>query len=233
MLLGCVLGVVLMFALVPGCPSAAPPGGDGGPAPGEIGGRCLSDGSCTEGFCFALDNTCVRCFEEGVACTNSEQCCEDLVCTDGVCAEPAACTTNDDCPEGQICQDGVCVEAPTCATDDDCPDGQICQDGVCVAGPVELRFPYRTTAFDHAPHMTDFGLACTDCHHTEPANAAGQACSACHADEWIAGVPKLKEAMHTTTGEETGNSGCRSCHAQTTEDGSWQCSFCHTELNDL
>lgn len=122
---------------------------------------------------------------------------------------------------------------PECTTDEECPEGQICQDGVCVAGPVELRFPYRTTAFEHAPHTTDYGLACADCHHAEPANAARQACNACHADEWIAGVPKLKEAMHTTTGEETGNSGCRSCHAQTTEDGSWQCSFCHTELNDL
>ena len=245
--LGCLLGVGLMFG---GAACQQPTGGDGGPAAGEIGGACL-DGTCTEGFCLATNNTCVRCFEEGVACTNSEQCCEGLECVDGECAEAAPCESNDDCPDGQICENGECVEAPPvpCEANEDCDDGlycngvetcveEVCQAGTdpceegqtcdeetdtCVAGAVESPYA-EAVAFDHDSHMTAEGLVCTDCHHAEP-NAAGQSCDTegCHADEWLGGVPKLKEAQHWT---------CRTCHDARAGEAV-RCDTCHTALKDL
>jgi hypothetical protein len=225
--LGCLLGVGLMFG---GAACQQPPaGGDGGPAAGQIGGACLDDGTCTEGFCLATDNVCVACFEEGVACTDTEQCCEDLECIDGECAEaapPVPCETDEDCDDGLYCN-GVetCVEEVCQAGTEPCEEGQTCDEetDTCVAGVVES--PYATVEFDHNLHTAAEGLSCTDCHHAEPVNAAGQGCGAegCHAGEWLGGVPKLKEAQHWT---------CRPCHDERAGE-TVRCDTCHTELLDL
>ncbi len=99
-------------------------------------------------------------------------------------------------------------------------------------GAGALESPYETTAFSHPDHMEAFD--CTTCHHTEPVDAKLAACDVCHLDEWTDGVPPEKEAMHTPSGvSEVGNAGCRACHNQTTEDGLWDCSFCHTALDEL
>ena len=222
--LGCLLGVFLVFG-APAC-QQPPGGGDGGPAAGEIGGACLDDGTCTEGFCLAADNVCVECFDEGVACTDTEQCCEDLECIDGECAEapvPVACETDEDCDNdlfcdgAETCVDNVCQDGTN-----PCEEGQTCDEetDTCVAGAVD--FPYATVEFDHDMHMGAEGVTCTDCHHAEP-NAAGQGCDVCHADEWLGGVAKLKEAQHGT---------CRPCHDEQAGE-TVRCDTCHTQLKDL
>ena len=139
---GVALSVMALFALMPGCQAGAGGGGDGGPAPGEIGGDCLSDGTCTEGFCLATEGVCVRCFEEGVACTNSEQCCEGLECTDGVCTEiPVDLCEGVECDEGFECdpETGDCVAIPVgCEVDEDCDDEDLCTTDACVEGVCEF-----------------------------------------------------------------------------------------------
>ena len=211
--LGCLLGVFLVF----GAPACQQPSGGGG--------------------------------EEPVGCTTDEDCPEGQVCQDGQCVEPAApCETDEDCPEGQVCEDGECVEAPPvpCETDEDCDNGlfcdgvetcvdDVCQDGTnpceegqtcdeetdtCVAGAVD--FPYATVEFDHEMHEGAEGVTCTDCHHAEP-SAANTGCGVCHADEWLGGVPKLKEAQHWT---------CRPCHDGRAGE-TVRCDTCHTQLKDL
>lgn len=91
--------------------------------------------------------------------------------------------------------------------------------------------PYTQVAFtckEHQAHVDD----CATCHHPEP-NAADKACDKCHSrsegrvvKEFNAFVPRLKEAMHNP------DRGCRACHDDTTEDGLWDCSHCHTELTE-
>jgi hypothetical protein len=84
----------------------------------------------------------------------------------------------------------------------------------------EAKFPYKTHEFDHDQHSAT--LACTSCHHE---GAGTVACSICHADEWLDGVPKVKEAKHMT---------CRACHdamAGGTERA--RCDTCHTDLKNL
>ncbi|MBN2563490.1 MAG: hypothetical protein JXQ75_21435 [Phycisphaerae bacterium] len=68
--------------------------------------------------------------------------------------------------------------------------------------------------------------ACTACHHVADGtktDATGKACALCHnPDEVVGGIPVLKDVMHSSTG------GCRACHNQQNEDGTWDCSFCHS-----
>ncbi|MHC4093838.1 MAG: cytochrome c3 family protein, partial [Planctomycetota bacterium] len=88
------------------------------------------------------------------------------------------------------------------------------------AGGVDL--PYQQVEFDHGTHQE--AQSCDTCHHRFDVSCDS---SDCHASEWIAGVPNLKDAMHNPDG------GCRGCHDTRTEDGLWDCSQCHTALNDL
>ena len=94
---------------------------------------------------------------------------------------------------------------------------------------------YRQVAFNRELHGCVTGATegldeCMACHHEQP-NAANQACIACHSRteghfsaKLDAFVPRLKDAMHNP------DSGCRSCHDETTDDGLWQCSMCHKGL---
>jgi hypothetical protein len=122
------------------------------------------------------------------------------------------CETDDDCGEGEFCVDSQCV--PGCGADDDCDEDETCIDGECLAAA-----PYETHEFDHDAHSAAY--SCDTCHH---AGMTGCDASGCHAEEWVGGVPSLKDAMHNPEG------GCRSCHNETTEDGLWDCTQCHTAL---
>ncbi|UCG17378.1 MAG: cytochrome c3 family protein [Phycisphaerales bacterium] len=135
----------------------------------------------------------------------------------GCPAPPPApeCTTDADCPQGQRCDGGQCVTIPPeCEADDDCEADEVCLDEECAPAA-----PYETHEFDHEAHSAAF--SCDTCHH---AGIMGCDASGCHAEEWIAGVPSLKDAKHNPDG------GCRSCHNETTEDGLWDCTQCHTGL---
>lgn len=181
------------------------------------------------------------CPSTGTECTANDDCPDGQICQDGDCVVPAPeCTTSEDCSNGQVCQDGECVP---CDADADCDDGlfctgaETCVDGACQAGTEPCAegqtcdeandectggavvSPYSTVEFDHDFHMTAEGVTCTNCHHAEP-NAAGTACDVCHLDEWLGGVPKLKEAQHWT---------CRTCHDERAGERV-RCDTCHTAL---
>jgi hypothetical protein len=79
---------------------------------------------------------------------------------------------------------------------------------------------FETVTFDHTFHMGAFD--CTMCHH-----AGVVACDTCHdRDEVVDGVPVLKDVQHNPD-----NYGCWSCHDVRNDDGTRDCSFCHTELD--
>lgn|GEM_PF-1853240 len=186
---------------------------------------CTTDDDCPEGY--VCDVETGECVPAPAACTTDEECDDGLFCN-GVetCdVEAGACLPGTNpCAEGQTCDEetDTCVSEPIeCTTDDDCPDGQFCNTETGLCEPAQ---PYDNVEFDHNFHM---GLGnCASCHHAEP-QSAGMACNACHLDEWVGGTPKLKEAMHDP------DAGCRQCHDDRTEDGLWDCSFCHTDLNRL
>ncbi|MCP4590232.1 MAG: cytochrome c3 family protein [bacterium] len=177
-------------------------------------------------------------------CGTDADCADGETCANGQCVtQTAECTSDADCPTGQVCQSGHCVpEAAECTTDADCDDGLYCTgtatcvQGDCQAGtdpcaigttcnedtdtcdPMGSPSPYATHDFDHDFHAT-FG--CEACHHI---GNVGCDAEGCHAEEWIGGVPNLKEAMHET---------CGTCHTDTTADELWDCTKCHTSLLDL
>ena len=98
-------------------------------------------------------------------------------------------------------------------------------------GSIAPASAYAQVAFDHEQHLADVG-DCSGCHHPQP-DAAEKACDECHGRrevrfiaEFDTDVPKLKDAMHDS------DRGCRSCHDATTEDGLWDCGYCHTALGD-
>lgn len=84
--------------------------------------------------------------------------------------------------------------------------------------------------FNHKEHATEYGIACTECHHNykdgknvwkegDPV----QECSACHDPEKTVGkVKKLQNAFHTN---------CRDCHKKVDEEGKnapyKKCTDCH------
>ena len=198
------------------------------------------------------------CLFPPATCTTNADCPEGEVCVDGECvAEPVGCTTDADCSEGEVCVDGECAAAPVgCTTDAECDDGLFCtgtetcvngecQEGTdpCTAGQVcdeetdtcaAEASTYATNAliddFDrvHGLHQAA-GFGCDPCHHTEPVDAGFNSCTMCHSDD----PNELNSFKQVAHDEDEDDNGCRSCHNQTTEDGLWDCTVCHTALLDL
>jgi len=151
---GLAMSVVALFALVPGCPSAAP--GPGAECADE-GEACNVDADCC-GDLVCVDDACAEApvdLCEGVECPEGQECdpatgdcvpvdpCEGVVCDDeDLCTtdecDPATgdCVFTDvECPEGEVCdpETGECVE-PECATDEECDDDDLCTTDACVGG---------------------------------------------------------------------------------------------------
>ncbi len=163
-------------------------------------------------------------------CTTDADCPGDQVCnlTTGQCGEPAVpCTSDDDCDDGEVCNvdTGECELAPTgCTSDDDCEEGEFCDTGTgeCVVN----EQVYETAEFDHDFHRFDQVIGCTQCHHEGAGLDTG--CDTCHnRDEVVGGIPVLKDAMHNP------DTGCWFCHDDRNDDGTRDCSVCHTGLDDL
>jgi hypothetical protein len=81
------------------------------------------------------------CAVVGEECGEDADCCDDLVCTEGTCQEPAvcagegeACEEDGDCCAG-ICCVGACRDIECCIDEPDpnarCPEGTSCFEGVC------------------------------------------------------------------------------------------------------
>ena len=166
----------------------------------------------------------------GTACPPPPPCTSDADCTGGqvcdtatgVCVEePVGCTSDEDCAEGEVCNTdtGECEpEVTGCMSDDDCEAGEFCdtQTGECETNEAL----YETVTFDHDFHSGTFD--CGSCHHD---GAGFSVCSTCHnRDEVVGGIAVLKDAMHDPDG------GCWSCHNEQNDDGTRDCSVCHTAL---
>ena len=195
-------GILGVGMMVPGCPESAPPP----PTP-----ECTTNADCDEG----------------------EVCNEDGECE----AAPAPeCTSNGDCDEGEVCnEDGECEAAPTpeCTSNGDCDEGEVCnEDGECETAPV-VEDPYETNVFMdefnrvHGLHQAAFP-DCTTCHHSDPPAGLSR-CSECHSLD----PNEFNSYKFVAHDENESGDGCRSCHSgETTDDGAWRCSFCHTALLD-
>ncbi|UCE58668.1 MAG: hypothetical protein JSU63_14640 [Phycisphaerales bacterium] len=157
-------------------------------------------------------------------CATDADCPDGQVCntTTGLCeAAPAGCTSDDDCEEGETCDTdtGDCIGAAGCTSDDDCADGEFCDvvTGECITN-VNL---YANVAFDHDYHEGAF--TCDWCHHD---GAGFDTCDTCHdRDEVVGGLRVLKDVQHDPEG------GCWECHSVANDDGTRDCSFCHTDLD--
>jgi hypothetical protein len=84
-------------------------------------------------------------------------------------------------------------------------------------------YPYSEVRFDHTEHME--AVECESCHHE---GASTTKCAVCHdRHDVVAGVRILQDIMHSPDG------GCRQCHDDRNPDDTWDCSFCHRELDHL
>ena len=245
--IGLVLGVGMMFGIA-GCPTSQP-----GPGPAD---ECTTNDDCPEGQ-VCQNGDCVTPEPEPCEADEDcpeGQVCENGEC---ITPEPEPCETDEDCPEGQVCEDGECVEPEpaACEADEECDDGEFCNgtetcvEGECQAGtapctadqvcdeetdacdpaPAGEAFAESNVLFDdfervHGLHQDSAAVNCTDCHHDAPVPAGFVSCFDCHSDN-PAEFNSLKSVAHDSDGDDN---GCRSCHNQTTEEGSWDCSFCHT-----
>jgi hypothetical protein len=83
--------------------AAEPPAYDGEEAPA----RCVDKGECPPDFPGCQDKPKRGTKDWGVACDNSMECKEGLLCNDGTCEAAPACETNADCQTG-TCVDNKC-----------------------------------------------------------------------------------------------------------------------------
>lgn len=85
---------------------------------------CKGSTKCIEGLC-------KKCSIRGASCTNSVQCCEQLMCKEGVCISDGCGYTNEPCCEG-----GKCYSDHSCI-------GGVCKwdEGAPVAEEIKIRFP--------------------------------------------------------------------------------------------
>lgn len=148
---------------------------------------------------------------EPVGCGSDEQCAENEICCEGVCAAIQCCIGDADpnarCPEGTSCFEGVCDPILGCGSDAECAGDEICCEGVCAAieccigdADPNARCPEGTSCFEGycdpicANVGCDDGLCCCndgscsyDCCETPivvlPATGSG---SASEGGAWVA-----------------------------------------------
>ncbi len=149
---------------------------------------------CPTGY-YCDNSFCVfPCAETGTHCAADEDCCDELVCTNGACAESDACfgagdpcASADDCCTGD-CVNGVCDDADACAHyDAACSfpevtvaasiDGSNCCEGQCLEG---ICVPWCIGDGGDCADDDDCctGLACVDgaCLTAEVCGVFGDAC---------------------------------------------------------
>lgn len=207
LMLGCVLGVVVLFSGV----ACQPTGGGGG---GEPPAACTTDDDCAAGE-VCQDGECVA----APACETDEDCEEGQVCQDGECVT-AAGECDPPCAEDEVCVDGECLPADPFAG----AMAQFADNG-----------PLHDMAA--GGHVEGSGATCADCHHAEPnaSGLACDSChgaEAAYDDDLEMVVPSLKDTGHAgKPGDDTtGNTACAACHQDTTDDGLWDCSQCHVNF---
>jgi hypothetical protein len=119
------------------------------------------------------DGTPRACQSQRGACATADDCCGNLVCQNGSCAQPAcrsargACSRDVDCWSGLTCQNGTCnapvvstcQESGACATDDDCCDDFQCWYGSCRRTPLPECIPQGTPCIVSTDCCV--GLTCT------------------------------------------------------------------------
>ena len=180
--------------------------------------QCATDADCADAdFCNGTE-TCVN----GICLPGTNPCAADETCDEvnDVCVTPP-CESDEDCAEGEVCNldTGECEPAPSgCTSDADCAEGEFCDVVTGDCFPNENL--YETVTFDHDLHSGSF--ACNLCHHD---GAGLSKCDVCHnRDEVVGGIPVLKDVSHDPNG------GCWQCHNEQNDDGTRDCSVCHTDL---
>lgn len=95
-----------------------------------------------------------------LGCGSDEQCAENEICCNGVCAAIECCIDDADpnarCPEGTTCFEGVCDPIILgCGNDSECAADEICCNGVCAAiqccideADPNARCPEGTSCFE-------------------------------------------------------------------------------------
>ena len=155
------------------------------------------DECCTTGN-QCVGNTC--CAPVDGTCRNSGDCCDDLLCADGVCLAPfeecgrldETCCTGDQCRSGLTCRGGTCstcggLHDLCCAAPNECTGGNRCVSGRCLA-------PDPTCGADG-----------------QPCCAAGDECQGtltCEGD--VCGVPDIP-CDYADCGDCTQHAGCGFC----------------------
>lgn len=115
-----------------------------------------------------------------LGCGSDEQCDDNQICCNGVCADIQCCIDDDDpnarCPEGTSCFEGYCDPIILgCGSDAECAGDEICCEGVCAAiqccmgdDDPNARCPEGTSCFEGYCDVLcdivgcDDGLCCCD-----------------------------------------------------------------------
>lgn len=177
-------------------------------------------------LCVSLVFLGTGCPQPPPPCAADTDCDDGLFCTGaGTCVNAVCQAGTDPCEEGQTCdEDNDACVAEGCQSDEDCAEGEFCdtQTGECVVN----EQVYETSEFDHDFHRFDQAIGCTQCHHEGAGLDTG--CDTCHnRDEVVGGIAVLKDAMHNP------DTGCWFCHDDRNDDGTRDCSVCHTGLDGL
>ncbi len=103
--------------------------------PGKV--ACCDGYKCTGSYPNFLCEVCVA---KGADCEGDSDCCENLMCDEGVCADVCtpsggSCKDGSTCCEGTVCTNGFCtgcaLEGQTCSGTNLCCDGFGCISGRC------------------------------------------------------------------------------------------------------
>lgn len=129
------------------------------------------------------------CAGENEACTTTDDCCDGLTCSDGVCIMPTACAS-----AGETCTDA-----------DDCCEALECVGGTCGPPPsgTQAAIPAKQIELDligiHDPNSDAYSDNCIGCHGDRTDEVA------------LDGVtPAAHATMAGLFGE--GNDRCIACH---------------------
>lgn len=93
----------------------------------DFGDTCELANSGNQGYCFGETGLCVPCLESGIVCTDSLQCCGDVVCAGTICGGTS--TTPDPSCSGIACEPNEVCSAGEC----ECPYPFVVNNaGACV-----------------------------------------------------------------------------------------------------